>query len=461
MPRRSSSGVRGLYKKHGARCENAGESTACDCPWYAKYRGVVKGLAQWARQDVDPHRTAHALVVLNRLKVAVDNRTYRSEGEHVSLGSGQLFKDFIEEWREHYAKEYRLTSNSLPSMLRIVEAGLGTYTLERLAGASLEIERWLNREQKKRGWVDNTWNRYYELLSTLCVRATKWRSNGVPRMGQNPMIAIERRVGTKRKFRVRVEESIEDRLFAACDVLDQPQAARGRVLTAEKAADIRARVAAGERQLDVAAAFGISPATCCAIVNGTVWNPERYRSARRGYMMRLRLMMAFDAGVRREEMLKIQLKHVNFTPITVHVDGHARELLVIEVQSKGEKATGEKEFVYAGTDRLVAALRTRREELQGEPNGYVFGTPEGRRQKDFHRSWQRLFKVAGLEYGRYKGLVWHTLRHEFCSRTAENTGDPVVAQELARHKDLRTTQGYLHARRSRVLAAAVALNRRD
>ena len=37
-------------------------------------------------------------------------------------------------------------------------------------------------------------------------------------------------------------------------------------------------------------------------------------------------------------------------------------------------------------------------------------------------------------------------------RTAENTGGPVVAQELARHKDLRTTQGYLHARLARVLA---------
>lgn len=41
-------------------------------------------------------------------------------------------------------------------------------------------------------------------------------------------------------------------------------------------------------------------------------------------------------------------------------------------------------------------------------------------------------RLAGLKWGRDKGLVWHTLRHEFCSRTAENTGDPVVAQELGR-----------------------------
>jgi len=89
----------------------------------------------------------------------------------------------------------------------------------------------------------------------------------------------------------------------------------------------------------------------------------------------------------------------------------------------------------------------------------VFGTSSGFRQENFRAAWHRLFKLAGLDYGRDKGLVWHTLRHEFCSRTAENTGDPVIAQELARHKDLRTTQGYLHARRPRVLAAAVSLDR--
>lgn len=49
-------------------------------------------------------------------------------------------------------------------------------------------------------------------------------------------------------------------------------------------------------------------------------------------MMRLRLMMAFDTGVRREEMMKVQVKHIGFTPETVAIDGTARELLVIEVQ---------------------------------------------------------------------------------------------------------------------------------
>jgi hypothetical protein len=45
-------------------------------------------------------------------------------------------------------------------------------------------------------------------------------------------------------------------------------------------------------------------------------------------------------------------------------------------------------------------------------------------------------------------------------RTLENTGDPAVARKLGLHKDLRTTQSDLHARRARVWAAAARLNRK-
>jgi integrase len=346
-------------------------------------------------------------------------------------------------------------------MLGVIERGLGTYTLEQLAGASLHIERWLNKTKKEREWSDNTWNRYYELLSTLFNRATRWRTNGVPRMAQNPMVAIERKVGTKKKFRVRIEESAEDKLFEACEALNRPQhQPHSKLLNWEKIDEIRKRVSGGEPQTKVASEFGISRGLCCQIVKGEVWNPAIYRRGRKGDMMRLRLMAAFDAGVRREEMMLIQLKHINFKPLSVTVDGERKQLLVIEVQSKGEKTTGEKEFVYVGTERLKKALQKRRFELRDDPEAYVCGTEDGRRQKDFRTMWRQLFKLAGLDWGRDKGVVWHTLRHEFCSRTAENTGDPVVAQELARHKDLRTTQSYLHPRLSRVLAAAVRLNRK-
>ena len=90
----------------------------------------------------------------------------------------------------------------------------------------------------------------------------------------------------------------------------------------------------------------------------------------------------------------------------------------------------------------------------------MFGAEDGRPIKSFKKMWRELFKLAKLDFGRKKGLVWHTTRHEFVSRHAENTGDPVLTQQLARHKDLRTTQGYFHARQSRLLNAAVRLNRK-
>jgi integrase len=123
------------------------------------------------------------------------------------------------------------------------------------------------------------------------------------------------------------------------------------------------------------------------------------------------------------------------------------------------KTTGEMEYVYAGTERLKTELMKRRFALQRNSEGYVFGREDGRPIKSFKKAWRELFELAGLDYGRTKGLTWHTIRHEFVSRNIENTGDPVVAQTLARHKDGRTTQGYMHARQSRLLAAAVRLNR--
>ncbi len=198
------------------------------------------------------------------------------------------------------------------------------------------------------------------------------------------------------------------------------------------------------------------------MVKGAIWNPAKYRIGTKGKEMRRRIYAAFDLGLRAAEVLAIQLKHVDFKPVTVKVDGRQRQVLVITLPAaitKGGKTTGEIEHVYAGSERLKKELVRRRFQLQRNPEGYVFGTEDGRRVRGFRRMWRELFRLAGLDFGRQKGLTWHTIRHEFVSRTIENTGDPVVTQKLARHKDGRTTQRYLHARDSHLLAAAVRLNR--
>ncbi|MEO7888860.1 MAG: site-specific integrase [Vicinamibacterales bacterium] len=453
-----------MQKHHNRACLNrGGKPTNCGCPWYGYYKGLQKGLAQWSGRKVDPRSLGNAQEVLNRLRAAIDEHRYDPAGEERSLGSGQRFSEFVKEWQTHYAEPHNLTSTSLASMLDVLSTGLGVHTLEHLAGAPLQIERWLNKAQKDREWSDNTWNRYYELLTSIFNRAVKWRTGGVSRMAVNPMTAIEKRTGAKKKFETRLEEDVEKALIDACDQLNRPQhQPHTKLLTWEKVHDLRRRAAEGEQQSKLAAEFGISSGLCCDIVKERVWSRALYKTGTKGDEMRRRVYAAFDLGLRHGEIVKVQLKHVDFKPIEVAVDGEVRQVLAIALPptvTKGGKTTGETEYVYAGTERLKKELEKRRFVLKRNAEAYIFGTEAGKPVKNFKRMWRELFKLAGLTFGRDLGLTWHTIRHEFISRHIENTGDPVVTQRLARHKDNRTTQGYMHARDSRVLAAVVRFNR--
>jgi integrase len=460
MPRVAKSGTKSLIKKHNQGCTNKGRPTACDCPWYGRYKHIKKSLSDWCGYDLDPHQKKKAAAVLNRLKAAIDEDRYSAEGEEQSLGSAQAFKAFTKEWTRHYAEEYDLSSNSLQPMLGVLTSLFGGWTMEHLAGASKEIERRLNEEARERKWSDNTWNRYHELLSTVLNRAKKWKVVSI-----NPMEAIERRVGSKgRQIEVRIEEDAEKRLLDACAELNRPQhRPHSRRLTWEKVDEIRAAVAAGEQQKIVAGRFGISRGLCCQIVKGEIWNRDKYKQGTKGDEMRLRLLGAFDTGLRESELMAVQLKHVDFRPVTVEVDGEKRSVFRITLPAKatkGGKTTGEPETVYVGSERLKDALVARRFELGKKPEAFVFGRRDGKYQKGFRRMWRELFTLAGLDWGRDKGLVWHTLRHEFTSRALEMAdGDPIVAQKMARHKDLRTTQSYLHARDKRLMATAAKFGR--
>ena len=374
-----------------------------------------------------------------------------------SLGSGQRLSELINEWRTRYDKKDGLTSNSLGPMLGVIVKGLGTVRLEYLAVHPEYIERWLNRMQTERNWSDNTWNRYYEHLHGLFNRAITWK-----RLQANPLQTINKRVGATRKCDVRIERAIEDRLLAACDVLNRPQhKPNSKRLTWDNVEDIRRRVEAGVKQAAVAAEFGISTGLCCQIVHRKVWNPAKYQTGTKGDEMRRRVYAAFDLGLRTSEMLRVQLKHVDFNPVRVEIDGRKRDVFVVRLPSpstKGGKKMGAIEKVYVGTDRLKKELTARRVALQNNPEAYVFGTQNGRPVKGFRRLWRELFRVAAVDFGRATGLVWHTTRHEFVFRHAEKTGDLVLTQRFARHRDLRTTRAYF-PRVPRVLRATCPAHR--
>lgn len=70
---------------------------------------------------------------------------------------------------------------------------------------------------------------------------------------------------------------------------------------------------------------------------------------------------------------------------------------------------------------------------------------------------ERASRTAGLATTRKpKGAGPHVLRHTFCSHLAMRGASPKAIQELAGHRDLATTQRYMHLSPS-ALDAAIAL----
>jgi len=477
---RKPKAVKRLFKRHHA-CPNRGDLAACRCAWKAKYKDREITLATWCGKQVDPRLWGPAEAVLRRFMTAVDEKHFDPAGELPPLGSGQLFGEFCEEWRHDYAIPEGLSLSSIgrPENLRTGDKGcrgtvdvvkasrLGRMTLEEIAGGSAVIYKWLNDEAEEREWTDKTWTEYHGLLNRICHYGTRLQRGGKAPMASNPMDQIDRRSFRKPKhFQRRVLlEDVEDRLFAVVHQLDRPQHLPNRnKLTQEQADTIRAEKEKGTLQKDLAREYRVSESVISSIVNGQIWNPAKYKVGTKGREMCRRLMIALDCGVRPGEMLLIQIKHVDWRHprrMTAR-DGtefNAYQIVLPAENTKGGKWTGEDEVVIAGTLRLSQELEARRFQLKNNPDAYMFGTEEGRYQASFDKMWQALFELAGLDWGRDKGLVWYTTRSENISRVVENSNDPMKAQKAARHADLKTTQGYMHARQDSEWEVAVGLDR--
>lgn len=457
-----------LFKQHANYgCAGTLRDDGCGCPWVGRYRRTQIVLARWLGEPVDPHSRRDGENALRRLIGAVEGKTFRRAAAPVAQTANTL-RAFIDEWQDRYADREgeELTSTGLRPMLNVLkDSPIGAMTLDNLPHLAEDIERELDALGKRRKWKPQTWNDYHGLLFTICKRATIWKRGGTPRLASNPIIEIERRreVATEH-FKVRLLEDIERKLFAVVLDLNRVQHSpntRGK-LTQDKADAIRAAVAAGQFQKDVARAYQVSPAVVCAIVQGAIWNPAKYRVGTKGFEMKRRLIGAFDGGLRKGEMLQIQMKHVNWKLTRLDgADGSVVLAYVITLPpdiTKGGKSHGKPERIYAATPRFRAMLEARRFQLKDKPEAYIFGTEEGYRQRGFDRMWEELFALAGLTWGREHGVVWHSIRHEFISRIAELTKDPMLTMELARHQNLETTQLYMKAREGRMLSAAAGVS---
>ena len=466
MPRHGTSGTKGLFKQHTRGCTRRGKLTDCDCQWKGKYEGHEIVLAKWARCKVDPRTKGPAVKVLIRFFAAVDNKTFDHTGERPALGTKETVTQLITEYTSRVVDEQHLSTNSLGSMLNVLSRSrLGGLTLEAFAIAPDEIESWLNETGKLKKWTNKTWTDYRDLLNRICKKALGWKVNGKPRLAVNPVAGIARKVVVQPEhFKNRhLVEEVEAKLFEAVELLNRPMHQPTRTqLTWDIVAQIRAQLATestrwktigGKSGKTLAALYGVSPAVISAIKHGDIWNAERQQIiSTRGTEMERRLIAAFDMGLRAGEMLQILTSHVKLL-------GKVYEITLPPAITKGGKRTGKVERVYAATPRAFRMVQARMFQLRGHKpeRTYLFGTEEGKQLAGFKRVWRDLFTLAGLDYGRDKGLVWHTTRHEFISRLVESGQDVLTVKEAARHKQLETTEGYMHTRRDKQIAAFASL----
>jgi integrase len=175
--------------------------------------------------------------------------------------------------------------------------------------------------------------------------------------------------------------------------------------------------------------------------------------------MKLRLIAALDTGMREGEMLRVQLKRIDFKHGFIHLP---RRVLVKDVYRQNTK--NDKTRRIPITPRLVKLLKKRR--FIGL-EGYVFGDAAGALVEDIKKPWNTVNLVAHgckLEWTaggnlsdkcwedlRKTNLHWHDLRHEALSRLGESgeLSDHEL-MEIAGHANLTTTQRYLNTRIERL-----------
>ncbi len=203
----------------------------------------------------------------------------------------------------------------------------------------------------------------------------------------------------------------------------------------------------------------------------TVLSPEecsRLFAAMEG-TVRLMAELAYGAGLRLHELLRLRVHHL---------DLDRARLLVMA-------GKGDKDRVTVIPERLLPALRARLPQLRrlwerdrGDglpgvwlPEGiarkypkageawewqWVFPSREAsvdpqtqlrRRHHVTDSSFQRAVKAAATKAGMNKRVTPHVFRHSFATHLLEGGTDIRTVQELLGHADIRTTQIYLHCMR--------------
>lgn len=130
---------------------------------------------------------------------------------------------------------------------------------------------------------------------------------------------------------------------------------------------------------------------------------------------------AIYTGMRRGNILNLKWKDIDFKNNIIHV------------KLKNSKIEGGKPYNVPLADDLKKILL----EIP-QISEYVF-TYQGKRIKDIKTAWHNIFKKTGIPYQKF-----HNLRHTAITWIIQKTGNPVLAQQVVGHADIKTTMRYTH-----------------
>lgn len=142
---------------------------------------------------------------------------------------------------------------------------------------------------------------------------------------------------------------------------------------------------------------------------------------------RLMLALAYGAGLRVSEVVKLKIQDLNFEQNLISVQ-----------EAKGRKS------------RVTIMPKTIKDELKKfvfwrNKERYVFESnrvKSARGRRLTTRTAQKVFENALIRTGVNRQASFHSLRHSFATHLLENKVDIRFVQELLGHKDIRTTQIY-------------------
>jgi site-specific recombinase XerD len=139
---------------------------------------------------------------------------------------------------------------------------------------------------------------------------------------------------------------------------------------------------------------------------------------------RLLISLAYAAGLRVSEVVRLRIKDVDFTRALIHV----------------KAAKGCKDRITVFPEKLKQNFA---EMIGGRGRDeFVFVSERGGRLTE--RTAQAIFLLAVKRLGIKKDATFHSLRHSFATHLLENGVDVRYVQELLGHQNIRTTQVYTH-----------------